>query len=286
MSVNADQTFSGDSIFENIYVHGKLVTPEEAVTIFNSILVKSGFTVQTGPSTFGNDVKILGWNRETSRFDADGTTGQTGSLTVSGNVDVATAIAVTDRKFRVGLGGTVMSKLGASPVSLPGGQIYENLVSGSIDATEWGGPYNDYFMKFYEAAKFYYTGGMHEPGSCLGMGFNASFWGKLSKTEQALITAACMEEHAAQYEETCAKNGEYLEKLVKDHGTKVKSFNDDVWDAFGEAAAEVFEETRAHSAMAKKVDDAYQGFMKECGTMMANFEISYVNQRNRVLDIS
>ena len=39
MSVNADQTFSGDSIFENIYVHGKLVTPEEAVTIFNSILV-------------------------------------------------------------------------------------------------------------------------------------------------------------------------------------------------------------------------------------------------------
>ena len=71
-----------------------------------------------------------------------------------------------------------------------------------------------------------------------------------------------MEEHAAQYEETCAKNGEYLEKLVKDHGTKVKSFNDDVWDAFGEAAAEVFEETRAHSAMAKKVDDAYQGFMK------------------------
>ena len=104
MSVNADQTFSGDSIFENIYVHGKLVTPEEAVTIFNSILVKSGFTVQTGPSTFGNDVKILGWNRETSRFDADGTTGQTGSLTVSGNVDVATAIAVTDRKFRVGLG--------------------------------------------------------------------------------------------------------------------------------------------------------------------------------------
>ena len=141
-------------------------------------------------------------------------------------------------------------------------------------------------MKFYEAAKFYYTGGMHEPGSCLGMGFNASFWGGLSKNEQALITAACMEEHAAQYEETCAKNGEYLAKLVKDHGTQVKSFNDDVWDAFGEAAAEVFEETRAHSAMTKKVDDAYQSFLKECGTMMANFEVNYTNQRNRVLNIS
>jgi TRAP-type mannitol/chloroaromatic compound transport system substrate-binding protein len=190
-------------------------------------------------------------------------------------------------KMRIpGLGGTVMSKLGASPVSLPGGQIYENLVSGSIDATEWVGPYNDYFMKFYEAAKYYYTGGMHEPGSCLALAFNASFWGKLTSNEKALITAASMEEHAAQYEETCAKNGEYLTKLINEHGTKVRSFNDDVWDAFGEAAAEVFEETRNHSALAKKIDGAYQSFLKECGSMMAKFEISYVNQRNRVLDLS
>ena len=40
MSVNADQTFSGDSIFENIYVHGKLVSPEVAVSIFRKILSK------------------------------------------------------------------------------------------------------------------------------------------------------------------------------------------------------------------------------------------------------
>ena len=33
------------------------------------------------------------------------------------------------------LGGTVLSKLGASTVSLPCGQIYENLVAGAIDAT-------------------------------------------------------------------------------------------------------------------------------------------------------
>ncbi len=41
------------------------------------------------------------------------------------------------------LDGDVMAKLGASPVSLPGGQICENLVSGAIDATEWVGPWND-----------------------------------------------------------------------------------------------------------------------------------------------
>ena len=59
-----------------------------------------------------------------------------------------------------------------------------------------------------------------------------------------------------------------------------------MWDSFGEAAAEVFEETRDHSALAKKIDDNYQSFLKECGSMMAKFEISYVNQRNRVLGLS
>ena len=95
-----------------------------------------------------------------------------------------------------------------------------------------------------------------------------------------------MYKRQAQYEETCAKNGEYLAKLINEHGVKVRAFNDDVWDSFGEASAEVFEETRNHSALAKKIDTAYQAFMKECGGMMAKFEISYVNQRNRVLGLS
>ncbi len=184
-----------------------------------------------------------------------------------------------------GLGGTVMSKLGVSTVSLPGGQIYENLVSGAIDATEWVGPYNDYFMKFYEAAKYYYTAGMHEPGAALGFVMNQSFWGGLSDWEKAVITAACNEENAAQYEETVAKNGEYLQKLINEQGVEVRDFNDDVWDAFGDAAAEVFEETRDHSPMAAKIDDAFQSKLREIGDMMAKFEVGYVNQRNRVLGL-
>ncbi|MFV0513664.1 MAG: TRAP transporter substrate-binding protein [Jhaorihella sp.] len=190
-------------------------------------------------------------------------------------------------KMRIpGLGGNVMSKLGVSTVSLPGGQIYENLVSGSIDATEWVGPYNDYFMKFYEAAKYYYTGGMHEPGGGLAFGMNKSWWEGLSDYEQALITAACMEEHAAQYEEACALNGDYLAKLVNDHGVQVRNFNDDVWDAFGTASAEVFEETRAHSALAAKIDDNFQEVLRNVGGTMAKFEITFVNQRNRVLGLT
>src|SRR5210317_744454 len=127
------------------------------------------------------------------------------------NKEINSADDLKGLKMRIpGLGGKVMSKLGASTVSLPGGQIYENLVSGAIDATEWVGPFNDYFMKFYEAAKYYYYPGMHEPGSQLAIGINKAWWSELSKTDQEIIKAACNEENSKTMAETNANNGEYL----------------------------------------------------------------------------
>ena len=202
------------------------------------------------------------------------------------NKEINSADDFKGLKMRIpGLGGQVLSKLGASTVSLPGGQIYENLVSGSIEATEWVGPYNHYFMKFYEATKYYYTGGMHEPGAQLSLTSNKSWWGTLTDWERAAITAAALEENAGSYYETLALNGEYLNKLVDEQGVEVRAFSDDVWDAFGDAAKAVFEETRAHSALAAEVDDAVQAKMREIGTAFALFEGQYTNQRNRVLGI-
>ena len=203
------------------------------------------------------------------------------------NKEIESADDLKGLKMRIpGLGGTVMTKLGVSTVSLPGGQIYENLVSGAIEATEWVGPYNDYFMKFYEAAKFYYTAGMHEPGGLLALGMNAEWWGSLTDWEKAVITAASHEEHAAQHEEASANNGEYLARLINDHGVQLRSFDDDTWDAFGEASEEVFEETRDHSPLAAEINDAFQAALREIGGFRAIAEIEFSNQRNRVLGIT
>lgn len=202
------------------------------------------------------------------------------------NKEIETAEDLKGLKMRIpGLGGDVMAKLGASPVSLPGGQIYENLVSGSIDATEWVGPYNDYFMKFYEAAKFYYSPGMHEPGGGLAFGMNAEWWNKRSKWEQAIIEAACMEENAAQPEEAIANNGFFLAKMIEENGVELREFNDEIYDSFGEAAAEVFEETRDHSELAKKINDNFQAALREMGAYTKLAEVGFSNQRNRVLDL-
>ena len=187
-------------------------------------------------------------------------------------------------KMRIpGLGGDVMSKLGASPVSLPGGQIYENLVSGAIDATEWVGPWNDSFMKFYEAAKYYYYPGMHEPAAMLSLGMNASWWGKLTKSDQMLIEAAASMENDVMMAEYNAKNGAALNKLVTENGVQLRRFNDDIYDSFGKASSEVFESVQAHSPLAKKIHDSFVGARKELGAWTKISDQAYVQQRNRVL---
>jgi TRAP-type mannitol/chloroaromatic compound transport system substrate-binding protein len=156
-----------------------------------------------------------------------------------------------------GLGGDVLAKLGGSPVSLPGGQIYENLISGSIDATEWVGPWNDELMKFYEAAKYYYYPGMHEPGAMLACGMNKTWWDGLSKSDQMMIEAASSMENDVMMSEYNYKNGAALKRLINDQGVKLRQFNDDIYDGFAEASEEVFAEVQEHSDLANRIHQSF-----------------------------
>jgi TRAP-type mannitol/chloroaromatic compound transport system substrate-binding protein len=202
------------------------------------------------------------------------------------NKEINSADDLKGLKMRIpGLGGDVMAKLGASPVSLPGGQIYENLVSGAIDATEWVGPWNDQAMKFYEAAKYYYYPGMHEPGSMLACGMNASWWGKLSKSDQMIIEAAAAMENDVMMSEYNAKNGASLAQLITNNGVKLREFNNDVYDAFGRAAEQVFGEVVAHSDLAKQIHESFLKARADVGGWTNISDQAYVAQRNRVLGL-
>ncbi len=189
-------------------------------------------------------------------------------------------------KMRIpGLGGDVMAKLGASPVSLPGSQIYENLISGAVDATEWVGPYNDYFMKFYEAAKYYYHPGMHEPGGFISFGLNKSWWEALSKSEQLIIHAAALQESELAMSENNANNSIYLKKLIDEQGVKLREFSDDIYDSFGAAAKEVMDETRAHSDLTNKIYESFDAARTSVGGWLKLADVGYSLKRNRVLGL-
>ena len=202
------------------------------------------------------------------------------------NKEINSADDLKGLKMRIpGLGGDVMAKLGASPVSIPGGQIYENLVSGAIDATEWVGPWNDSFMKFYEAAKYYYYPGMHEPGSMLALGMNKKWWDGLSKSDQAIIEGAAAHENDMMMAEYNMKSGSALTKLITEQGVKLRQFNDDVYDSFAKAAEEVFAGVREHSPLAKKIDASFVAARKDLGGWSKISDQAFLSQRNRALGL-
>ena len=184
-----------------------------------------------------------------------------------------------------GLGGDVIAKLGASPVGLPGGQIYENLISGAIDATEWVGPWNDEAYKFYEAAKYYYYPGMHEPATMLSLGINRSWWENLRKSDQMLISAAAHNANDLIMSEFNAKNGAALDRLVNNQGVILKRFTEDIFDSFGDAAEEVFDEKRQHSDLANRIHESFVESRKNVGSWMNISDQEYLRQRNRVLGV-
>ncbi len=95
-------------------------------------------------------------------------------------------------KMRIpGLGGEVLRRAGGTPVNLPGGELFTSLQSGTIDATEWVGPYNDLAFGLYKAAKYYYYPGFHEPGTFLEAMINQKALESLPEDLQAIVMNAC-----------------------------------------------------------------------------------------------
>jgi TRAP-type mannitol/chloroaromatic compound transport system substrate-binding protein len=184
-----------------------------------------------------------------------------------------------------GIGGDMMANMGVSVVSLPGGQIYENLVSGAIDATEWVGPWNDYFLNLHQAARYYYWPGVHEPGAALSMGFNKAWLTSLPTWQQRAIEAVCLSENDRMLAEFNANNGAYLQRLVNDHGVQLREFNDDIYDAFGDAAEATFDTIRQHSDLANRFHESFVAAREAVGGWLNITDVAYLRQRNRVLGI-
>jgi len=165
-------------------------------------------------------------------------------------------------KMRIpGLGGEVMKRLGVNPVLLPAGDIYTSLERGTIDATEWVGPYLDKMMGFDKAAKYYYTG-WHEPGSILEITLNKARWEKLSSEHQAIITSATEEMTGNMLQEFRYKNAQALQELKSEARIEIKTFPKDMMSEAKKALNDVLEVESAKSEDFRRVLKSYQEFVK------------------------
>jgi TRAP-type mannitol/chloroaromatic compound transport system substrate-binding protein len=166
-------------------------------------------------------------------------------------------------KFRVGgFAGKVVERMGGVPQNIPGGEIYQALEKGTIDAAEWVGPYDDQKLGFYKVAPFYHYPGWWEGGPQLDLYVNNKAYEGLSAENKAIIEAAASHAHTVMQAKYDAKNPEALKQLVANK-TKLVAFPKPVLDlAFKEAMA-LYSEISAKNPNWKKVYTDYSNFRRD-----------------------
>ncbi|NJO81077.1 MAG: TRAP transporter substrate-binding protein DctP [Cyanobacteria bacterium RM1_2_2] len=174
--------------------------------------------------------------------------------------EISTVADLQGLKMRIpGLGGQVMGKLGVTVQTLPGGEIFQALQTGAIDAAEWVGPYDDEKLGLNKVAQFYYYPGWWEPGTTLEVQINLNEWKKLPPEYQAAIQTAANEANMTTLSRYESQNNEALQRLIQG-GVQLRQYSDEIMKAAEQASFQLYDEFAAKDADFKAVFEQWQQF--------------------------
>jgi len=166
-------------------------------------------------------------------------------------------------KMRIGgFGGKVLEKIGAIPQNIPGGEIYQALEKGTIDAAEWVGPYDDFKLGLHKVAPNYHYPGWWEGGPQLSLYVNQKAYDALTPEYKAIVENAASNAHVDMQAKYDGRNPGALKQLVA-AGAKLHAFPKDVMDASFKAAMEVYADLNATNPAWKKIYDDYSNFRRD-----------------------
>jgi TRAP-type mannitol/chloroaromatic compound transport system substrate-binding protein len=141
-----------------------------------------------------------------------------------------------------GFSGEMLRRIGVAVVTLPGGEVFQALQSGTIDAGEFVGPWNDFAFGFHQVAKHYYGPGVGEPCSTEEIGMNASAYNALPDDLKLVIKTVAMSaanETTMDYE---INNAKTVRILTAEHGVQIHQVPQPIVDGLAVAANEMVAE--------------------------------------------
>jgi len=197
------------------------------------------------------------------------------------NKEVNSVADLKGLKMRIpGLGGEVIQRAGATPVTLAGAEIFTALQTGTIDATEWVGPYNDVAFGLHKAAKYYYYPGWQEPGPGLETIVNAEAWASLPPDLQAIVENVCQAITTDMIADYGYNNAMALQELMNDPDVEVRPFPDDVLALLKSITLEIVDEMSANDPMAAKIQKSYYDFLDKSVQNMRISEQAFLATRS------
>lgn len=174
--------------------------------------------------------------------------------------EVTTVADLKGLKFRIpGFGGEILARLGVVPQNIPAGDIYSALEKGTIDATEFVGPYDDEKLGLQGVAPYYYYPGFWEGSAGLSFYVNQDKWNELPKAYQEAIAAVSAEMNILMTARYDAENPRALATLVK-NGAKLRGFSKEILQAAYIEAQKVYEDESAKNPDFKKIYDHWKEF--------------------------
>jgi len=183
-------------------------------------------------------------------------------------------------KMRIpGLGGEVIRRAGGTPVTLPGSEIFTSLQTGTIDATEWVGAYNDVSFGLHKAAGYYYYPGWHEPGPGLETIINQDAWASLPADLQAIVEITCQAITTDMVAEYTHGNAYALQQLIDDPDVELRAFPQEVVDFLKSITDDIVAEWIAEDPAAAKIAESYYAFLDKSEFGKRGTEPAYLETR-------
>ncbi len=168
--------------------------------------------------------------------------------------------SVEDLKgFKVRMGSAalneIFARMGAAPVFMPGGEVYEATQRGVIDGFEYVTPSVNWGMGFQEVTPYMYLSTSRAPTDAQALFVNQKEWDKLPADLQAIVTTACFMVADQYYVEEIVRDAEALKKF-EEYGTKISGVPEDIEALLYETAQAYYEEQAASDPAFKEIYDS------------------------------
>ena len=157
-----------------------------------------------------------------------------------------------------------------------GGEIYQALERGLIDATEWVGPYDDEKLGFHRIADNYYYPGWWEPGPTVSLYVNLDAWNKLSIEYQEMFRTASVQTAMWMTTQYDTLNPAALERLVSG-GVVLRPFSDEIMAAAEAAAFDLYEEQASADPVYRNIYDAWKTTRAQAYRWFSTAERAYAD---------
>lgn len=165
-----------------------------------------------------------------------------------------------------GFWGQIQSRFGASVVGVPGGEVYQALERGVVDAAEFATPTDNYSLGFHEVAKYIVVPGAHQPTSTFSFMVNEDKWNELPEDLKSIVQLVNDNMWSKAWAYAAAQDTKTFEKyreLEKEGKLEIIEFDKESQLEMRKVTYEFYEELAAEDPFFNKVFESQNKFLED-----------------------